>query len=64
MDNAEKPTYRIGAAGGFEVPMADLAANKLDAAAEQPTPADLAPAEPDSYLADIESLRDICSINC
>jgi hypothetical protein len=29
-----KPTYRIGAAGGFEVPMEDLAAKKLDTAAQ------------------------------
>ena len=33
-DSADKPTYRIGAAGGFEVPMEDLAAKSLDPAAE------------------------------
>jgi hypothetical protein len=33
-DSAEKPTYRIGAAGGFDVPMEDLAAKNLDTAAE------------------------------
>jgi hypothetical protein len=30
----DKPGYRIGAAGGFEVPMEDLAAKNLDTAAE------------------------------
>ncbi len=33
-DTTEKPTYRIGKAGGFEVPMEDLAAKKLGTAAE------------------------------
>jgi hypothetical protein len=32
--NAIGPTYRIGAAGGFEVPMEDLAAKNPDTAAE------------------------------
>ena len=27
--DTDKPTYRIGAAGGFEVPMEDLVAKKL-----------------------------------
>jgi hypothetical protein len=30
----DKPTYRIGAAGGFEVPMQDPAAKTLDSTAE------------------------------
>jgi hypothetical protein len=30
----DKPTYRIATAGGFEGPMKDLAAGKLDTAAE------------------------------
>jgi hypothetical protein len=33
-ETTDKPAYRIGAAGGFEVPMEDLAANKLDSASK------------------------------
>ena len=32
--DTDKPTYRIGTAGGFEVPMEDLVAKKLGEAAE------------------------------
>jgi 16S rRNA U1498 N3-methylase RsmE len=31
-DATDKPTYRIGTAGGFEVPMEDLVEKKLNAA--------------------------------
>jgi hypothetical protein len=31
-DATDKPTYRIGTAGGFEVPMEDLVDRKLNAA--------------------------------
>ena len=31
-DATDKPTYRIGTAGGFEVPMEDLVDKKLNAA--------------------------------